>query len=144
LLPWAIVSATVSTVLRAVQERAGLLGRIVVGLIAMFAILAAVPVAVLGLASGVGVIPGCRRRTVCRLGPAGDERQHGDVGHLLDRLVPVCVDRYGTVGVSGGRDRIGLPPSAPARDSSAADQHGRVGSGSGFERVEERQAELFA
>lgn len=35
ILPWAIVSATVSVVLRAVQERSGLLGRIVVGLVGM-------------------------------------------------------------------------------------------------------------
>ena len=33
LLPWAVVSATVSIVLRAVEQRAGFLGRIVVGLI---------------------------------------------------------------------------------------------------------------
>jgi len=33
LLPWALVSATVSTVLRSIQERAGLLGRIVIGII---------------------------------------------------------------------------------------------------------------
>lgn len=32
LLPWAIVSATVSTILKAVQERAGLLGRLVAGI----------------------------------------------------------------------------------------------------------------
>jgi len=32
ILPWAIVSATVSTILRAVQERAGLLGRLVAGI----------------------------------------------------------------------------------------------------------------
>lgn len=35
LLPWAIVSATVSTILRSIQERSGLLGRIVVGLVGM-------------------------------------------------------------------------------------------------------------
>ena len=108
LLPWAIVSATVSTALRAVQERAGLVGRVVVGLvglawtlvtflvlpilvieglsvgaaikrskelftrtwgeqvvgnaavgiIAALAVLPAVPIAVIGLASGVGVIQG--------------------------------------------------------------------------------------
>lgn len=33
ILPWAILSATVSVVLRAIQERAGFIGRIVVGLI---------------------------------------------------------------------------------------------------------------
>ncbi len=33
LLPWAIVSATVSTILRAIEQRAGLVGRIVAGLI---------------------------------------------------------------------------------------------------------------
>jgi hypothetical protein len=33
LLPWALVSATVSTVLKSLQERAGLLGRLVVGLV---------------------------------------------------------------------------------------------------------------
>jgi hypothetical protein len=33
ILPWAIISATVSMILRAIQERSGLLGRIVVGLV---------------------------------------------------------------------------------------------------------------
>lgn len=33
ILPWAIISATVSMVLRAIQERSGLLGRIVIGLV---------------------------------------------------------------------------------------------------------------
>ena len=35
LLPWAIVSATVSLVLRAIEERAGIVGRIVVGLVGL-------------------------------------------------------------------------------------------------------------
>lgn len=35
ILPWAIISATVSMVLRAIQERSGILGRIVVGLVGM-------------------------------------------------------------------------------------------------------------
>jgi hypothetical protein len=35
ILPWAIISATVSMVLRAIQERSGLLGRIVIGLVGM-------------------------------------------------------------------------------------------------------------
>lgn len=35
ILPWAVLSATVSMVLRAVQERSGLLGRIIVGLVGM-------------------------------------------------------------------------------------------------------------
>ena len=35
ILPWAIISATVSIVLQAVQERAGFIGRIVVGLVGM-------------------------------------------------------------------------------------------------------------
>jgi hypothetical protein len=35
ILPWAIVSATVSVVLRAIEERAGFVGRIVVGLIGL-------------------------------------------------------------------------------------------------------------
>ena len=35
ILPWAIVSATVSLIIRAVEERAGFLGRIVIGLIGM-------------------------------------------------------------------------------------------------------------
>jgi hypothetical protein len=33
LLPWALVSATVSTILKSLQERAGLLGRIVIGVV---------------------------------------------------------------------------------------------------------------
>ncbi len=35
ILPWALLSATVSVVLRAVQERTGLIGRLVVGLVGM-------------------------------------------------------------------------------------------------------------
>lgn len=35
ILPWAIVSATVSVILRSLEERAGLLGRIVIGLVGM-------------------------------------------------------------------------------------------------------------
>lgn len=35
ILPWAILSATVSMVLKAVQERSGLLGRVIVGLVGM-------------------------------------------------------------------------------------------------------------
>jgi hypothetical protein len=35
ILPWALLSATVSVVLRAVQERAGFLGRLVVGLVGL-------------------------------------------------------------------------------------------------------------
>jgi hypothetical protein len=35
ILPWAIVSATVSLIIRAIEERAGFLGRIVIGLVGM-------------------------------------------------------------------------------------------------------------
>lgn len=35
ILPWALISATVSIVLQAIQERAGLIGKIVVGLVGM-------------------------------------------------------------------------------------------------------------
>ncbi len=35
ILPWAIVSATVSVILRSIEERAGVVGRIVVGLVGM-------------------------------------------------------------------------------------------------------------
>lgn len=35
ILPWAIISATVSMVLKAIQERSGLLGRLVIGLVGM-------------------------------------------------------------------------------------------------------------
>lgn len=35
ILPWAILSATVSVILRAIQERSGILGRIVIGLVGM-------------------------------------------------------------------------------------------------------------
>jgi hypothetical protein len=35
ILPWALVSATVSLIIRAIEERAGFLGRIVIGLIGM-------------------------------------------------------------------------------------------------------------
>lgn len=35
ILPWAIISATVSIILRAIQERSGFLGRIVIGLVGM-------------------------------------------------------------------------------------------------------------
>lgn len=35
LLPWAIVTATVSVILRSLEERAGLLGRIVIGIVGM-------------------------------------------------------------------------------------------------------------
>lgn len=35
ILPWALVSATVSMILRSLEERAGLLGRIVIGLVGM-------------------------------------------------------------------------------------------------------------
>ena len=35
ILPWAIVSATVSIILRSLEERAGLLGRIVIGIVGM-------------------------------------------------------------------------------------------------------------
>ena len=35
ILPWAVVSATVSVILRAISERSGLLGRLVVGLVGM-------------------------------------------------------------------------------------------------------------
>lgn len=35
ILPWAIVTATVSVILRSLEERAGLLGRIVIGLVGM-------------------------------------------------------------------------------------------------------------
>lgn len=35
ILPWALLSATVSVILRSIQERSGLLGRIVIGLVGM-------------------------------------------------------------------------------------------------------------
>ncbi len=35
ILPWAVVSATVSIILRAIEERAGVVGRIVIGLVGM-------------------------------------------------------------------------------------------------------------
>lgn len=55
LLPWALLSATVSVVLRAVQERSGLLGRIVTGLMGLAWTLVTFLVLPIIVVEGVGV-----------------------------------------------------------------------------------------
>jgi hypothetical protein len=55
ILPWAIVSATVSVLLRALEERVGLLGRIVVGLVGMAWSLVTFLVLPLIVIEGVGI-----------------------------------------------------------------------------------------
>ena len=55
LLPWALLSATVSVVLRAVQERSGLLGRIVTGLLGVAWTLVTFLVLPIIVVEGVGV-----------------------------------------------------------------------------------------
>jgi hypothetical protein len=61
ILPWAIVSATVSLVLGAIEERVGFLGRIVVGLIGMAWTLVTFLVLPLIVIEGVGVGEAIRR-----------------------------------------------------------------------------------
>ena len=63
ILPWAIISATVSVVLRSLQERSGLLGRFVIGLVGMA--WAAVTFLVLPILvfEGVGVGEAIKRST---------------------------------------------------------------------------------
>ena len=63
ILPWAIVSATVSVILRAVQERSGLLGRIVVGLIGMAWAVVTFMVLPVIVFERVGVITAVKRST---------------------------------------------------------------------------------
>jgi len=53
--PWAILSATVSVVLRAVQERSGILGRIAVGLVGMARTLVTFLVLPIIVVEGTGV-----------------------------------------------------------------------------------------
>lgn len=55
ILPWAIVSATVSVILRSIQERAGLIGRIVVGLVGLAWSLVTFLVLPILVVEGIGV-----------------------------------------------------------------------------------------
>ena len=55
ILPWALVSATVSLILRAIEERVGVIGRIVVGLIGLAWTLVTFLVVPLIVIEGVGV-----------------------------------------------------------------------------------------
>lgn len=63
ILPWAIVSATVSVVLRTLEERAGLLGRIVIGLVGMAWSLVTFLVLPILVLEGVGVRAAISRST---------------------------------------------------------------------------------
>lgn len=63
ILPWAVVSATVSVVLRGIEQRSGLLGRIVVGLVGMaWAVVTFLVLPVL-VFEGVGVGDAIKRST---------------------------------------------------------------------------------
>lgn len=61
ILPWAVLSATVSVVLRSIQERSGLLGRIVVGLVGMAWTLVTFLVLPIIVIEGVGIREALRR-----------------------------------------------------------------------------------
>ena len=61
ILPWAIVSATVSIILRSIQERAGLLGRIVIGFVGLAWSLVTFLVVPVLVMEDVGVIEGVKR-----------------------------------------------------------------------------------
>ena len=61
ILPWALVSATVSVLLRALEERVGVLGRIVVGLVGLAWSLVTFLVLPLIVIEGVGVGDAIRR-----------------------------------------------------------------------------------
>lgn len=61
MLPWAVLSATVSVVLRTIQERSGLLGRLVIGLVGMAWTLVTFLVLPIIVIEGVGVRDALRR-----------------------------------------------------------------------------------
>ena len=61
ILPWAIVSATVSVVLRSIEERAGMVGRIVIGLIGLAWSLVAFLVIPVLVIENIGVIDAVKR-----------------------------------------------------------------------------------
>ncbi len=63
ILPWAIVSATVSIVLRAISERSGLIGKIVVGFVGMAWSLVTFLVLPILVIEGVGVGDAIKRST---------------------------------------------------------------------------------
>lgn len=63
ILPWAIVSATVSVILRAISERSGLLGRIVVGFVGMAWAVVTFLVLPILVFEGVGVGDAVKRST---------------------------------------------------------------------------------
>jgi hypothetical protein len=63
LLPWAVLSATVSLVLRAVEERAGIVGRIVVGLVGLAWSLVTFLVLPILVVERIGVVPAVKRST---------------------------------------------------------------------------------
>lgn len=63
ILPWAIVSATVSVILRGLEQRAGLIGRIVIGLVGMaWAVVTFLVLPILVL-EGIGVGAAIKRST---------------------------------------------------------------------------------
>ncbi len=63
ILPWAVVSATVSIVLRAISERSGLIGKIVVGIIGMAWSLVTFLVLPILVIEGIGVGAAIKRST---------------------------------------------------------------------------------
>ena len=63
ILPWAVVSATVSIILRSIEERAGVVGRIVIGLIGMAWAVVTFLVLPIIVIEGLGVGDAIRRST---------------------------------------------------------------------------------
>jgi hypothetical protein len=61
LLPWALVSATVSLVLRAVEQRAGIIGRIVIGLVGLAWTLVTFLVLPILVVERIGVVDAVKR-----------------------------------------------------------------------------------
>lgn len=88
ILPWAIVSATVSVILRSLEERAGLLGRIVIGLVGVAWTVVTFLVLPVLVFEGVGVGDAVKRSATMLKGTWGENLiVNGGIGLVSFLLV---------------------------------------------------------
>lgn len=109
ILPWALVSATVSVVLRAIEQRSGLLGRIVIGIVGMAWTVVTFLVLPILVFEGVGVGDAVKRSTQMLKQTWGENLiVNGGLGIVTFVLmIPAFV--VGGIGIASGSIAIAAP-----------------------------------
>ncbi len=109
ILPWAIVSASVSVVLRTLEERAGFLGRIVIGFVGMAWSLVTFLVLPILVLEGVGVRAAVTRSTELFKRTWGEQVIANAGMSLLGLLAVLPGIAVGFVGFASGSALIAVP-----------------------------------